>query len=252
MSVSSFEASPNAHPAAYLDLLKRCVLNSIYPEAESNRPEEFAQRMGGYIWPAFAHSMAGLPRLNNVQACAETVLREAIPGDFLEAGVWRGGIAILMRGILHAYGVTDRVVWVADSFEGVPAPNLELYPIDSWSQLHHSPQLAVPLETVQQNFSNYGLLDDQVQFLNGWFRDTLPTAPIEKLALLRLDGDLYESTMDTLTHLYPKLSPGGFLIVDDYGCIPACRQAVTDYRERHGIQDPIVPIDWTGIFWRRM
>jgi O-methyltransferase len=90
-----------------------------------------------------------------------------------------------------------------------------------------------------------------VRFLKGWFRDTLPTAPVQRLALLRLDGDLYESTTDALTHLYPEVSPGGFVVVDDYGDIAACRQAVTDYRKAHGIEEPIVPIDWSGAYWRR-
>jgi O-methyltransferase len=97
----------------------------------------------------------------------------------------------------------------------------------------------------------YGLLDDQVRFLRGWFKDTLPDAPIRQLAVLRIDGDLYESTMDVLTHLHPKVTAGGFVIVDDYGEIASCRQAVTDYRSAHSIDNPIMPIDWTGVYWRR-
>ncbi|HUQ77176.1 MAG TPA: TylF/MycF/NovP-related O-methyltransferase, partial [Burkholderiales bacterium] len=94
-------------------------------------------------------------------------------------------------------------------------------------------------------------LDEQVRFLKGWFRDTLPGAPVQRLAVLRIDGDLYESTMDALTHLYPKLQPGGYCIIDDYHDIPACRQAVLDYRERHGIDEEIMTIDWSAIFWRK-
>ncbi len=85
----------------------------------------------------------------------------------------------------------------------------------------------------------------------GWFRDTLPAAPIERLAVLRLDGDLYQSTLESLTHLYPKLSQGGYVIVDDYGAVPACRKAVEDYRSKQGIREEIVAIDWTGVFWQR-
>jgi O-methyltransferase len=111
--------------------------------------------------------------------------------------------------------------------------------------------LAVSLEEVQNNFRRYGLLDDQVRFLKGWFRDTLPSAPIRRLAVLRLDGDLYESTIDSLTHLYPKLVRGGYAIIDDFGDVPACRQAVMDYRALHGITEEIIPIDWSGAFWRK-
>ena len=112
-------------------------------------------------------------------------------------------------------------------------------------------ELAVPLEQVRSNFARYGLLDDRVRFLVGWFRDTLPEAPVQQLAVLRLDGDLYESTMDALKALYPKLSVGGYLIVDDYGTIPACRRAVEDYRTEYGITESIQPVDWTGVFWQR-
>ena len=107
------------------------------------------------------------------------------------------------------------------------------------------------MDRVRANFARYGLLDEQVHFLKGWFKDTLPIAPIERLAVARLDGDMYESTMDAIEALYPKLQPGGFLIMDDYGAVPACKQATEDYRERCGIREPIVPIDWTGVYWRK-
>jgi O-methyltransferase len=197
--------------------------------------------------------MIGLKRLDNLQTCVERVLHEGVPGDLIETGVWRGGATIFMRAILTAYGVKDRQVWVADSFEGLPLPDPEKYPEDEGDEFH-TPELeilAVPLEEVRDNFRGYGLLDEQVRFLRGWFRDTLPEAPIKSLAVLRLDGDMYESTMDALVNLYPKLSPGGYCIVDDYGAIEACRQAVHDYRDAHDIGEEIIPIDWSGIFWRR-
>src|SRR5205814_3171431 len=148
-------------------------------------------------------------------------------------------------------GVTDRCVWVADSFEGLPPPDTGKYPHDAGDSLHEARELAVSLDEVKANFERYGLLDDQVRFLKGWFRDTLPAAPIERLAVLRLDGDLYESTMDALVNLYPKLSPGGYCIIDDYGLIEACRRAVGDYRARHGIGEPIHIVDGTAVYWQR-
>ena len=113
------------------------------------------------------------------------------------------------------------------------------------------PILAISLEDVQENFRRYDLLDDKVKFLKGWFRDTLHVAPISELALLRLDGDLYESTMDGLKALYDKVSTGGFIIMDDYNDFEPCRRAVSEFREQHGIKDPIEPIDWAGAFWRK-
>jgi O-methyltransferase len=111
--------------------------------------------------------------------------------------------------------------------------------------------LAVSLERVQENFRRYGLLDGQLRFLKGWFRDTLPTAPVERLAVRRLDGDLYESTIQALDSLFDKLSAGGFVIVDDYGNVAACRKSVGDFRTERAITDHIQTIDWGRISWRR-
>jgi hypothetical protein len=229
----------------YLDLMMRCLTDWLYDQFDE------PLRAEGLDWPARAHTMIGLRRLENLRHCVEEVLERGVPGDLIETGAWRGGATILMRALLKAHGVTDRTVWVADSFAGVPPPDAGQYPADAGHTLHQHAQLAVPLEQVRANFQRYGLLDDQVRFLPGWFRDTLPQAPIERLAVMRLDGDLYESTFVALQSLYGKLSPGGFVIVDDYGCIAACRQAVHDFRDAHGITEPIRPIDWSGVFWCR-
>lgn len=239
----------------YLDLLKRCLTNLIYQEPSTlhgkDVPFDLRNRVEGRDWPLMAHTMVGINRLDALHYCIEDVLARSVPGDFIETGVWRGGTAIFMRGALKYHGVTDRVVWAADSFEGLPAPNTEKYPQDAKYNFHEYRELAVSLEEVQRNFRRYGLLDDQVRFLKGWFRDTLPGAPIRRLALLRLDGDLYESTIDALTHLYPKLVPGGYAIIDDFGDVAACKQAVMDYRAEHGIAEEIVPIDWASALWRK-
>lgn len=195
--------------------------------------------------------MIGLHRLDNIQQCVTTVLREQIPGDLIETGVWRGGASILMAGILRIYGESKRLVWVADSFRGVPKPDPEHYPADAGDTLFTDPALAVSLQEVKANFQKYDLLNDQVRFLEGWFRDTLPTAPISELAVMRLDGDLYESTIDALRCLYPKLSVGGYVIVDDYGIVPGCKLAVEDFRRETGISDEIQQAGWSAIFWRR-
>jgi hypothetical protein len=195
--------------------------------------------------------MIGLKRLDNLEFCIEEIIAKGVPGDLIETGAWRGGATIFMRAVLKAYGVTDRCVWVADSLAGLPPPDAGKYPHDAGDRLHEARELAVSLEQVKANFDRYGLLDDQVRFLKGWFRDTLPTAPIERLAVLRLDGDMYQSTMDALANLYPKVSQGGYVIVDDYSAIPACRQAVHDYRSANGITEEIRDIDWTGIFWQK-
>lgn len=281
MSITT--ASDDAVPTLYLDLIKKCLTFYIWGETFQpvfitgyrSPPKRLALRIAarwlsqqgiqmyhqvpfdprireaGKDHPALAHTMIGLKRLNNLQECVETVLREEVPGDLIETGVWRGGAVIFMRAVLKAYGVLDRMVWAADSFEGLPKPNPDEYPEDRGDVHHLWSHLAVSLEEVKENFAKYDLLDNQVRFLKGWFKDTLPTAPIEQLAVLRLDGDMYESTMDALVNLYPKLSIGGYIIIDDYGYIASCRQAVHDYRNAHGINDEISWIDSDGVYWRR-
>ena len=191
--------------------------------------------------------MIARARLRNVRRCVETVIHDAVPGDLIETGVWRGGACIYMRGILAAYDEA-RSVWLADSFDGLPEPS---HPADEvFRALHESKVWAVPQDQVRANFARYGLLDENVHFLEGLFRDTLPTLT-RRWAIVRLDGDMYDSTMDGLQNLYPSLSPGGFLIVDDYGSFDACRQAVEDFRSREGVREPIQAIDESGVFWRR-
>jgi O-methyltransferase len=215
-------------------------------------PFDEQKRNLGLDWPVSAETMIGMQRLTHLQHCVETVLAEEIPGDLIECGVWRGGACILMRAVLSAYGDEERCVWLADSFEGVPAPDPENYSADKDLRLNLSAHvLAIPESAVRKNFKRYGLLDDRVRFLPGWFKDTLPDAPIDRIALLRLDGDLYESTIQALDALYSRLSAGGFCIIDDYHAIDACRHAVTDYRQRNSVSAEIIDIDGTGVYWRK-
>ena len=208
------------------------------------------EREEGRVRPSRAETMIGLKRLDNIRASIETALRDDVPGDVIETGVWRGGATIFMRAVLKAHSERTRIVWVADSFCGLPQPNPGEYPADLDDRHHSYSALNVSLDEVKENFRRYGLLDDQVRFLEGWFKDTLPAAPIERLAVLRMDGDMYESTMQALESLYPRLSPGGFCIVDDYA-LTGCRRAVDDYRARHGIDEQLHVIDWTGVYWRK-
>ena len=227
------------------------VVNSRGYQIVKPTPMDPDMRADGKYDSPIAHTMIGLKRLDNLQFCIEDVLSNNIPGDLIECGAWRGGATIFMRAVLKAYNIKDRVVYVADSFEGCPKPNIEKYPQDKGMNLYLVDEFAVPLEQVKTNFDRYGLLDEQVYFLKGWFKDTLRKAPIKKLAVLRIDADLYESTMDSLVNLYPKLSIGGYIIVDDFGAFSACKQAVLDYRKANGISDEMIKIDWTGIYWQK-
>jgi O-methyltransferase len=240
--------------ALYLDLIERCLLNTIYedPAQDPWSPQVFdaAKRESGLDWPLQAHTMIGRKRMANLRHIVETVIADHVPGDLIETGVWRGGACIYMRAILKAHDAIGRTVYVADSFQGLPLPDPERYPADTDDQHHSFNVLSVSLDEVRANFAKYGLLDERVVFVKGWFKDTLPALNVDTFAVLRLDGDMYGSTMESLTALYDRLAPGGFIIIDDYG-LPGCRQAVTDFREVRAITEPLVEIDTFGSYWRR-
>lgn len=239
----------------YLQLMLDCLTGSIYedPPLKVLGSDKFDStlREYGWDWPSVAHSMIGRKRMGNLRLLAERVIFDRIPGDFIETGVWRGGACIYLRAILEAYGVKDRRIWAADSFAGLPPPDEAAYPADAGDKFHTYDELAVPIEQVKRNFERYGLLDEQVVFLAGWFRDTLPGAPTGPLAILRMDGDMYESTMDALSNLYSRVSPGGYVIVDDYRVVAGCRTAVDEFRAKHGIRDEIIEIDGVGVYWQK-
>jgi len=249
-------------PDLYLDLLKRALTDTLYarePDLEADSPSRFWLGFIEHYIKGGAVSMLPVVRFDNLKACIRDVIERDVPGDFIETGVWRGGATIFMRGALEAYGDKTRNVWVADSFEGFPEPDPEKYPRES-KAFHGDMQtkvlnhLAVSDEDVRRNFSAFGLLDDRVKFLKGWFKDTLPVAPIERLAILRLDGDYYESTMDALTTLYDKLSSGGYVIIDDYGeeTWTYCKKAVEDFRASRAIDAPLVRVDSGCYYWQRV
>jgi O-methyltransferase len=195
--------------------------------------------------------MVGLHRLDNIADAIRTVIHEDVPGDFIETGVWRGGASIFARAALEAYGDAVRRVWLADSFRGLPKPDPS-YPADAGINLHKFKELAVSVDQVRANFKRYGLLDERVVFLEGWIKDSLPTIDDrQQFSVVRLDGDLYESTAQSLEHLYPKLSSGGFVLVDDYGDVPACAKAVDEFRETNNIEVPLDRVDRSGVFWRK-
>lgn len=245
----------------YVELLKRSLTDTLYeiePDADNPSETAFVVDFIKHYIKGRAVSMLPLVRFDNLQYCITRLIEEKVPGDLIETGVWRGGASIYMRAVLRALGVNDRTVWVADSFEGLPEPDAEKFPIEA--KTHSGPVMknvynhfAASLEEVKANFKAYGQLDEQVKFLKGWFKDTLPAAPIKTLALMRLDGDYYESTMDSLINLYDKLSVNGYLIIDDYGekTWTYCRKAVEDFRRERNIDDEIIQVDSKCVYWRK-
>lgn len=280
-SVQSPLRAPSGGGDAYLDLMKRCLTRTLFADEAyreviplrgtlkhalwapvrrtlAGRGYLLAQRVEfdyeraaeGGEWPAHADTMVGLERLNNIQECVTYAVQHDVPGDLVEAGVWRGGSAIFMRAVLQALEDPDRCVWAADSFRGLPKPRPE-HARDAGDSHWTFGQLAIPLDVVKANFARYGLLDDRVRFLPGWFSDSLAQAPIKQIAVLRIDADMYGSTMDVLAALYPRVSAHGYVIIDDYGSHPPCAAAVDDFRVTHGVADPLIEIDSAAIYWQR-
>lgn len=235
----------------YLALMKQCLLDDVYGCLDLNgKPMPASAVDEGNVWPLRAHTMIGRKRLNNIQELFENVQREGIEGDLMECGVWRGGATIFMRSLLEAYDIKNRTVWVADSFEGLPKPNAAVYPVDMNDKHNTFTFLAVGLEEVQNNFKAYGLLDNQVKFIKGFFKDSLPRCGVKKIAILRLDADMYEGTIQALEMLYDKVASGGYVIIDDYALTGAHR-AVNDFRRKNNIKASLVRIDWTGVYWKK-
>ena len=253
---------------AYLELLKLCLCDlagartlAVGRTGDTRRTEspvmcwelsaeDLALRTMGGDWPFGGLTMVGLSRLDDLEACIESVVRDGVEGDFIEAGAWRGGASILARATLDSLGADERTVWVADSFQGLPPPDPEAFPEDRELDLSGVDFLAVPVEEVRTYFQRFGC-GDGVEFVEGFFDETLPGLRGRRWAVVRLDGDTYEATWVGLESLYPGLSAGGYVIIDDYGLIDECRQAVEDYRREHGITDPIEEVDWAAVRWRR-
>ena len=255
--------------AAYLELLKLALCDLTGAATTAVRglphgrlvsrelgPEQFQERVQGRDWPLHALTMTGLARLDDLEACVESVVRDSVPGDLIELGSWRGGSSILMRSTLNCLGDGDRTVWVADSFQGFPEP--EPANVSGGYAGSLAPYfavfdfLAVPLEEVQASFARFGC-EQGVRFVPGFFEETLPdlAGGDRRWSVIRLDGDTYDVTLLALRCLYPSLSPGGYVVVDDYRDIDECRQAVDDFRREQAIAEPIEPVDWSCARWRR-
>lgn len=211
-------------------------------------------------FPKYAHTtswgndtmtMLSLPVLENLRYCIEDTIRNKIEGDLVETGVWRGGATILAKYIYEYYGVKKKV-FVADSFEGLPPPNKIDYPDDEGDRHYLLTELAVSMEQVMENFRKFGMLDENVIFIKGWFKNTLHKAPIDKLSILRLDGDMAEATTNSLEALYPKLSIGGYCIIDDFNMY-GCRNAYLNYRKKYNLTEEISEVskDVQCVFWKK-
>lgn len=225
-----------------IEKLKNRILYGV-TESESN--------------PDYATRLTMLPRktLENIEECIVKIVEDGVEGDFVETGVWRGGACIFANALFKKLN-SPRKIYVYDSFEGLPIPDGEKYPMDAGDDHYKIPELSVSLETVTSNFK---LIDEDISnivFVKGWFRDTLKDNTIDKISLLRLDGDMYESTVDPINYLYPKINTGGFCIVDDYNPKFGAHHVVNEYRMEYNISDELFIFDGNSAgllsaYWRK-
>jgi hypothetical protein len=240
---------------SYLQLVQDSLTGVIYEDKplSANGGDTYSSeiREYGWDWPSKAFTMVGVKRMLNFRHMIESVIGNNVPGDIVETGVWRGGACILAMAVLNVYQQRERRIFLCDSFEGLPAPDVEAYPADQGSTFHEYEELSVSIEQVKDNFKRFGLLNDQLVFVKGFFKDTLPSLDVKHISVLRLDGDMYESTIIALRSLYHKVSSGGWVIIDDYEVVPACKIAVHDFFKENQLDPVLNEIDGVGRFFQK-
>jgi O-methyltransferase len=231
--------------------LNEFFVNGTYPEqsliSEMIQKPIKLERVEGMDQPVEAFTMIGKKRLDNLHDMLNHVRENNIEGDLIETGVWKGGATIFMKIYCDLYGLNKKV-YVCDSFEGLPKPSGKFS--SDHGDIHYTfKNLAISLESVQQNFNYFHCLDEKVIFIKGFFGQTLPNNDeIKKLSLLRMDGDMYESTHDVFYALYDKVETNAPVIIDDY-CLRGCRDCVLDFRSAKNIDEEIITVDRCGIYW---
>jgi hypothetical protein len=184
------------------------------------------------------------------------VSRCAIPGDIVECGVWRGGMVMAMLRTLVECGDTEREAYLYDTFAGMSPPTARDRTFKGASAASlmsrsdpkdpNSVWCAASLQDVRNNVATVGYDPARIHFVEGKIEETLPGTIPERIAVLRLDTDWYSSTKHELIHLYPRLSSGGVLIIDDYGHWKGAREAVDEYVAEHGLKIMLGRTDYTG------
>jgi hypothetical protein len=234
-----------------IESLKIFFDKGVYPEInkinDAIMQPIIPERIEGFDQPKDAFTMIGKKRLDNLHKMLEHVRVNNIDGDLIETGVWKGGATIFMKIYSDLYQMNKKV-FVCDSFEGLPKPSGKFRSDDG--DVHYTyTNLAISLDIVKKNFELFHCLDENVIFIKGFFGQTLPNNNlIEKLSLLRMDGDMYESTHDVFYSLYDKVQKNGPIIIDDY-CLNGCRDCVHDFRNVKNITEEMVTIDRCGIYW---
>jgi|SRR5215469_2997713 len=206
------------------------------------------------VYSVMPYSLVGASGLEATFDAASDLVSKNIPGDFVECGVARGGCAALLATVA-ARDFVARRVWLFDSFEGLPSPTSHDFSGDRKSTGKHirplvrGSCLGTKDEVEWLLFSKFAFERNSIVLVQGWFQDTLPVyrPGLGRIALLRIDGDWYESTSCCLENLYDNVSPGGWVIVDDYGVCFGCKKAVQEFFEKRKIRPALIPDTRGGI-----
>ena len=202
-----------------------------------------------------ADTYTSVERMQPLWESVRHVVRRGIPGAIVECGVWRGGSAVLCARALQGEGVTDRDLYLYDTYEGMVEPtdkdvNHKGETAHSkWERDQaddHNEWCYAALDVVRANMARTGYPAERIHYVEGKVEDTIPGVAPEQVALLRLDTDLYESTLHELQHLWPRLSPGGILIIDDYGHWEGSREATDEYFADRDDAPLLVRVDYAG------
>jgi O-methyltransferase len=236
-------------------VVRNCLRRLGYELVATHRlPPDLTERERRIVSAARAYTLTGADRLAGVIEATTYIVRNNIPGDFVECGVWRGGSMMAVALTLLELGETSRHLYLYDTFAGMPAPTDRDRDLDGTPARTLLDDVSVAdgirciadLEDVTRNIERTGYPASRVTFVRGKVEDTIPAIAPEHIALLRLDTDWYASTKHELTHLYPRLSTRGVLILDDYGHWQGAREAADEYFAEHGLAPILVRLDYTG------
>jgi O-methyltransferase len=245
----------------YLQMIQGLILGTSFGEFEQRVETDSngrknalelntSERLRGEDTPYLGLTSIGAKRLGNIEQLIAQCMKYHVAGGFVEAGGWRGGASIYARAIFRAYELgKTRPVILCDAFGTFLPQNYSHHPREQQLTSYHQ---ADDIE-VANYFKQYNLLDHHVYFAKGLFNDTMPIVAdrMEKIAILRIDTSIYQSTMDVLYHLYAKVSTGGFVIIDDWEGYDT-KEAVSHFFQVHGISPNILPIDHHSVYWKKI
>jgi O-methyltransferase len=179
-----------------------------------------------------AHTMVRNLNLINLYRMVRYINRSELPGAIVECGVWNGGSSAMMASACSDTGV-QRDFWLFDSFEGLPPPTEKDSPIERANYFRGWNKGSII--SVEQVFHKLDLPLDRVHFVKGWFEDTIPESAVPQIALLHIDADWYDSVTLVLNSLYERITPGGYVVFDDYKFWEGCTRAAHDFLDSHGV-----------------